>query len=346
MLISGFVGQSYLYYQQKSAENSRNAAIISIFLFLFIVLYGYFRLAHNPTTFIDKKIRIVQCNISQENKNNHSLAFENFKKHLADSKHESKIDFIIWPEASIPYLYRENFKQLHDYLRSPLKESEHLLAGAVRKDMRTQEVYNSAVIINHKGENVANYDKSRLLPFGEYVPFREYVPFQSIASEIGDFDVGKGADIFEVSGVKIIFAICYEIVFPNGFIPRETGKNKLSHPRSSADLIVNVTNDGWFGFTNEPFQHLQISRTRAIETGLPLARATNYGISAVFDPCGREIARVPINQSGVIDVNIPGKMYSLFYNLEQRILFFLLFIIALLSLFPPFLKKKTIIREN
>jgi apolipoprotein N-acyltransferase len=138
-----------------------------------------------------------------------------------------------------------------------------------------------------------------LVPFGEYVPFREYLPFQSIASDIGDFDRGEKAPVIELDGVKIVFAICYEIAFPNFRKGRD------------ADIIVNATNDGWFGFTTEPFQHLQIARARAIETGLPLIRATNYGISAVFDPCGRELARVPINEAGIIEINIPKKILIL-----------------------------------
>jgi apolipoprotein N-acyltransferase len=310
LLISGFLGQSFLYYELKDPNKAKTSAIVSIFIFAAMALFGYVRLANNPTTFIDKKIRIIQCNIPQKNKNDHNLAFQNFKEHLLRSRHESKIDLILWPEASIPYLYHENFKQLHDYLKSFLLESEHLLTGAVRKNLRSQKVYNSVVLINHRGENIGNYDKSRLLPFGEYVPFRKYVPFRSIASAVEDFDVGERAKIFEVGGVKIIFAICYEIVFPNGFIPEETGAGRFFRRSCQADLIVNLTNDGWFGFTTEPFQHLQITRARAIETGLPVARATNYGVSAVFDPCGRELAQIPINQSGILDINIPRKIHG------------------------------------
>jgi apolipoprotein N-acyltransferase len=298
LLISGFFGLAFLNYQTNDLKKCRNSAIISVSLFLFIVFFGCLRLAKNPTQFTDKKIRMVQCNISQKNKNNSYFAFLNLKEHLARSTHNSRLDFVIWPEVAVPYLYRENFTQLHNYLKSPLADGEYLLTGAVRKDLSTAKIYNSVVVIDHDGKNVANYDKSRLLPFGEYVPFRQYIPFQSIASDIGDFDVGKKTNVIGINGTKIIFAICYEIVFPIDLI---------SHKR--ADLIINITNDGWFGFTSEPFQHLQISRARAIETGLPMVRATNYGISAVFDPYGREIARVPIDQAGIIEINIPQKAH-------------------------------------
>jgi apolipoprotein N-acyltransferase len=307
MLIAGFLGQSFLYYRLKDTDRSRNSAIISILLLLFMVLYGYFRLARNPTIFTDKRIRLVQCNISQKDKNDSQRSFSDLKKHLVCSGHESKIDLIIWPEASIPYLYHENFKQLHDYLRSQLKESEYLLAGAVREDRRTKKIYNSAIAINHRGENIAIYDKMRLVPFGEYIPFRKYLPFKTIASDIGDFDRGELAKILEIGSIKVVIAICYEIIFPHGLITVETDGDNHG---SKADLIVNLTNDGWFGYTSEPFQHLQIARARAVEAGVPLARATNNGITTVFDSYGREIVKMPIDQHGIIDVNVPARARS------------------------------------
>jgi len=294
MLISGFGGMAFVCHQSGNKRDFKKYATFSGSLFLFIVSFGSYRLSVNKTEFTDKKIRIVQGNILHEKKQDHSLNFQNLTTHLNLSQHNSPVDFIVWPEASIPYLYKEDFTQLHDYLKSPLSYGEHLLAGAVRRDLSSGNVYNSVVAINHYGNNVANYDKSRLLPFGEYIPFRKYLPFPSIASDIGDFDVGNGINVFDINGTKIIFAICYEIVFPDRFSGIK-----------NADLIINVTNDGWFGFTTEPFQHLQISRARAIETGLPLVRAVNYGISAVFDPYGREIARIPIEQPGVVEINIP-----------------------------------------
>jgi apolipoprotein N-acyltransferase len=306
MLISGFLGLSFVQYKANDRGKSKNSGIISVILFFFIVFFGYHRLVNNETVFTEKRIRIVQCNIPQKHKGNPHLALVNLQQHMDKSQHDSKLDLIVWPEASVPYLYRENFESLNHRLKSFLDEGEYLLAGAVRKDSFTKKIYNSVIVINHEGQNVASYDKSRLLPFGEYVPFRRYIPFESIAGDIGDFDFGNSANVFEINGLRIIFAICYEIAFPQGAMPKGLHSNK------EADLIVNITNDGWFGFTTEPFQHLQISRSRAIETGLPLVRATNYGISAIFDAYGREIARIPIEQSGIIDARIPKKTHCPF----------------------------------
>jgi apolipoprotein N-acyltransferase len=300
LLISGWLGLAFLHHKSGNLKRSRIFAGIAAFLFLFLLLFGYARLACNPTKFTDQKVRIVQANISQKDKGNRSLAFQNLNKHLELSRHNSRVNFVIWPEASIPYLYKENFTQLHDYLKSILQNNEeHLIAGGIRQDLSSEKIFNSTIVLDHTGKNIAIFDKRRLLPFGEYIPFRDYIPFQSIASDIGDFDPGEKPNIVNINGLKVAFAICYEIVFSDVFASSE-----------EKDAIINVTNDGWFGFTTEPFQHLQISRARAIENGVPLLRATNYGISAVFDAYGREIARIPINQAGAIEINIPERTKS------------------------------------
>jgi apolipoprotein N-acyltransferase len=304
LCISGYSGLSFLLYKNGNFNKSTIYAIVAVLIFLIMTLFGYIRLANNPTRFTDKKIKIVQANISQKNKNNHNYAFLNLKKHLELSRCNSQADFVIWPEASVPYLYREDRTQLHDYLKSILNVGECLIAGAVRQDLLSEKIHNSAVVIDHTGKNIAIFDKRRLLPFGEYIPFRKYIPFQSIAADIDDFAPGTKSNVIEVNGVKIGLAICYEIVFSNAFVSEEK--------KEPADMIVNITNDGWFGFTTEPFQHLQISRARAIENGMPLLRSTNYGISAVFDSCGREIARIPINEAGIIETSVPRKTNTVF----------------------------------
>ncbi|MDR0555799.1 MAG: apolipoprotein N-acyltransferase [Holosporaceae bacterium] len=301
LLISGFLGESLWNYMARRWESAKKSALLAVIIFLFLVLFGHFRLVNNPTKFTDKKVIVVQGNIQHEQKSASAFAYPNLRKHLNLSRHESKVDLIVWPEASVPYLYHENFTKLHVLLKSCLADGEHLLTGVVRKDQCTEDFYNSVVVINSSGENVAKYDKIHLLPFGEYIPFR--IPlFHAIASEIDDFTFGQLSNLIEVGDLKIILAICYEIVFS-----RRLG-TAATIDFSKADVIVNVTNDGWFGYTTEPFQHLQISRARAIETGLPVVRATNVGISAIFDPCGREISRVPMNQAGAFESPIPQKI--------------------------------------
>jgi apolipoprotein N-acyltransferase len=327
IVIASFGGVACVFYETKDKKNMLIASSVSLFLFFFIVIFGLYRLHFNKTEYTNYRARIVQCNISQIEKMNHDLSLQNLKKHIAYSKHDSKMDFIIWPEAAIPYLYHEEFSQLHEYLKSPLKIGEYLISGAVRKDLPTANIHNSAVIIDHLGRNVCNYDKVRLVLFGEYIPFRKYIPFQSIASDIGDFDVGRSPSVIEIKGLKIIMAICYEAAFPSDLIIFQ---------KKRADIIINLTNDAWFGFTSEPFQHLQIVRARAIECGLPLIRSTNYGISAAFDPYGREIKRIPINCAGFMDCFIPRKISDTPYNRLGDSVFFFFIMISLIYSFRRF----------
>jgi apolipoprotein N-acyltransferase len=290
-----------------------------------MIAFGAWRLAINGTKFTGHTVRIVQCNLSQKEKQNKALSLQNLKKHASLSKSDAKIDLIIWPEAAIPYLYHKQLSELHDFLRIPLKPGAHLLTGAVRQELETSKIYNSVVVINHLGQNVTNSDKIHLVPFGEYVPFRKVLPFQSIANDIGDFDVGLAPGLIELSGLKIVPAICYEAIFPLEFLPKDGD--------GDADVVVNVTNDAWFGFTSEPFQHLQIVRARAVELGIPVIRATNYGISAMFDPCGREIGRVPINQAGILDSHVPCKLPITPYRRHGDLVFWLMILLSFFLIF-------------
>ncbi|MDR1375649.1 MAG: apolipoprotein N-acyltransferase [Holosporaceae bacterium] len=326
VLISCLLGCSYVFHKKKDPENSRKSLLGALFLVLFLIVFGFYRLHWYRTEFTNYNVRIVQCNISQMDKINQNLSFKNLNRHVALSWHNRRIDFVIWPEASVPYLYHEQFAQLHSHLKSPLKIGEYLIAGAVRKDLLTSNVYNSAVVINHLGENIYNYDKIRLVAFGEFLPLRKYIPFESfssIASDIGDFNVGSAPKLLEINGLRIVMAICYEAAFPLEFIP--SGQR--------GDVILNLTNDGWFGPTSEPFQHLQIVRARAIEIGLPLIRAANYGISAVFDPLGREIGRIDFNKSGFLDCRVPRSILETPYGKFGDLLFFVFLMIGLIYAF-------------
>jgi apolipoprotein N-acyltransferase len=311
ILMAALLGASYAFYRKKDAKNAQTSAIIAAALLLCMMIFGVWRLSCHKASSTGYRVRIVQCNLFQKEKNDHQLSMQNLKAHLhystdsndgfADSDAKA-CDFVIWPEAAIPYLYNEKLDYLHEMLKRPLTVGSFLIAGAIREDLRTAKIYNSVVVINHRGENVANYDKRLLVPFGEYIPFRRFVPkiFQSIASGIGDFDVGDGPRSITVNGLNIAMEICYEAVFPRQFDPAD----------GDIDLILNITNDAWFGFTSQPFQHLQIVRVRAVEEGVPLIRATNFGVSAIFDPYGREISRIDINTAGAVEVQIPKKIPS------------------------------------
>jgi apolipoprotein N-acyltransferase len=153
---------------------------------------------------------------------------------------------------------------------------------------------------NGKGQLIATYDKAHLVPFGEYLPFDKVlgaIGFKKLTQGLGSFASGpKSRPLLQVPGLPPVAGlICYEVLFPGHVVDRS----------AQAGLIINVTNDGWFGDTTGPRQHFHQTRVRAVEEGLPVIRAANNGISAIIDPFGRVRAVIGLNVKGVIDGRLP-----------------------------------------
>ena len=308
LIVSSFFGIG-LYWYKKNSKKCFWSILSVCCLLILLYIFGFTRIFSNSEKFTNYKIRCVQGSILQKNKMNKNLSARNLDLYLNLSRMKSNYDnwssdFIIWPEASIPYLFTDESVVLRQKLSEIVPIDGYLITGAVRKDSTSGSIYNSVVVLDQFGKNIANYDKKRLVPFGEYIPFRNLIPkvFAPIANSIGDFDIGKGSNIMELKGLRIAFAICYEAIFPGEFVSED------------ADVIVNVTNDAWFGHTSELVQHLSIVRARSIEEGIPLIRVTNFGISAVFDAYGRKVDFLKTDDVGVIDCYVPKKAGKTFYR--------------------------------
>jgi apolipoprotein N-acyltransferase len=147
---------------------------------------------------------------------------------------------------------------------------------------------------------LAVYDKLHLVPFGEFLPYQglmEKLGFEQLTRVRGGFIAGSVRHVLPVPGVPpALPLICYEAIFPG----EVAGRNERP------GWIVNLTNDGWFGISTGPYQHLEQSRMRAIELGLPLVRSANTGISAVIDPVGRTVASLGLGIEGILDANLPA----------------------------------------
>jgi len=184
-----------------------------------------------------------------------------------------------------------------------LPEQTLLLTGAIRladpNSPTESGVYNSIYVIDHAGSIRAVYDKVHLVPFGEYLPFEdvlERIGLQTLTEQRGGFLAGDRHRLIAMPGApSALPLICYEIIFPG----------ELASVDQRPGWIVNVTNDGWFGISSGPYQHLQQSRVTAIEEGVPVARAANTGVSAVIDPVGRMVASLPLGREGVLDAPLP-----------------------------------------
>ena len=208
----------------------------------------------------------------------------------------SSPDFVIWPETAFAGLPSQNRKLLADTVRAATNSDGFLLTGMPRFNAASQPL-NSAFLFDHQGGVRGVYDKQHLVPFGEYVPYRSWLPFLDIIAGPADFVVGPQNRPLSVPGVgQVQMLICYEVIFAGRVIDRQ----------NRPDVMVNVTNDAWFGATIGPWQHLYQAQMRAVEEGVPLLRAANTGISAVFDGFGRQRGSIPLGVRGYLDIAIPS----------------------------------------
>ena len=197
-----------------------------------------------------------------------------------DGEVASSPELIIWGEVSYAGRLLDDLPALRPRLREATQNQAGLILGSLRRDEAGQH-YNSAFLLNADGDVTAHYDKRFLVPWGEFVPFRKMFPFVDKLAPGGDFGRGTEATILPFTRangkvVKIAPLICYEIIYP--FNTRKISQD--------ADVIVNITNDAWFGDSLGPQQHFAMARMRAAETGLPVIRVANTGISAVIHPDG------------------------------------------------------------
>jgi apolipoprotein N-acyltransferase len=163
---------------------------------------------------------------------------------------------------------------------------------------------------------VARYDKWRLVPGGEFLPFErllEPLGFRKVVTVPGSFAAGPGPVSLAIPGAPDAgFGICYEAIFPDYFVD----------PMKRPGWLVNVTNDGWFGNSTGPYQHLAQARLRTIEQGLPMVRAANTGMSAVIDPYGRILSSLPLGAEGVVDMGLPQSLPPTFFADYGELIFF------------------------
>jgi apolipoprotein N-acyltransferase len=261
---------------------------------------------------------VVQPNISQDEKwreDNARQIFDRLKILSASPGKGGALGVpthIIWPESAVPFLIDES-PVARQELAVLLQGRATLFTGALRRDPNQRDaqgepaVHNSIIVFDGYGQVAGHYDKWRLVPGGEFLPFEwllEPLGFRKVVTVPGSFQAGPGPVTVTVPGAPAAaLLVCYEIVFPQKLVSRD----------QRPSWIVNVTNDGWFGRSTGPYQHLAQAQLRAIEQGLPIVRAANTGISAVIDSYGRLRERLPLGSSGVIDARLPAALPATLY---------------------------------
>lgn len=281
-----------------------------------VAAYGTVRTADYPAyekTGSSFSIGVLQANIAQEvkwAKKAREYTFLTYEK-LGKQAVDQGAQLLVWPETSVPVL----FGTAHPATARPGRISRRLrvpmLVGApsTRTADGVERFFNSAFLLKSSSIEY-RYDKIHLVPFGEYMPFSGWLPLgPGIASREGDYSPGEKMTVMTVPGCPpFSVLICYEVVFPS------IARMALN---SGARMLMNMTNDAWFGSTAAPYQHLNMARLRSIENRAWLIRCANTGVSAAFDPAGRLVESVPLNEEGFFVVNVPsqahaGSVYSRF----------------------------------
>jgi apolipoprotein N-acyltransferase len=294
-------------------------------LFLLLWIGGAVRLGFaDYDTVPGVRLRLVQASTPQSEKYVPRYVARNWQRLIALSAAPAAIPptHIIWPEAAPPFVLTRQPDAMAQVAQLTAR-GRVLLTGDVRIDEtgESPRFYNSFDMFGRDGRLIAESDKFHLVPFGEYLPFESELTalgITQIAGGPGGFSEGPGPRTFEVPGAPPVTPlICYEVIFPGAV----TGM-----PRPG--WLVNMTDDSWFGPEAGPRQHLLIARVRAIEEGLPIARAANSGISAVIDPYGRVRAHLDLGLRDVLDADLPVALPPTLYSRYGGVIVWLLMIIC------------------
>ena len=294
---------------------------------LCLLVLGMLRTPDGPAPTTGQVARIVQPNVPQAEKWRPDLINRNMRWLLELSEAPvdptAAPDLVIWPETSVvPQVVQR--PDLLAEIMARLPGDAPLVVGTQRPEERADgrlDWYNSLFVVAESGEVLSVYDKHHLVPFGEYLPLQdllEAIGIRQLAGRSGGFASGPGPQIVTAPGAPRFAAlICYEAVFPAA-IPA------ASAAAGRPDLLIQITNDAWFGDSGGPWQHLAQARFRAIEQGLPFLRSANTGVSAAIDPYGRVTASLSLGERGYLDAAVPAPLPPTPYVLYWDSAFWLL----------------------
>ena len=309
LVLSNTVIAGFLFNYFRRAGIAFLAACIAV-----VLMYGFWRpeqIRNVESRTEPLTVGIIQGNIAQNEKWDASFKdvtigrYELFS--LESVKDTPKPDLIFWPESAMPFFYGLDEKLTPEVNGIVQKMGKPLLFGSLglaNVDGKAH-LLNRAYLVDQNAHIRGAYAKQHLVPFGEYVPYSDLLFFVNHIA-VGDIDFIPGQD----SGPLLLgerpigVLICYEAIFPD--ISRAT-------VRKGAQVLMNMTNDAWYGDTGGPYQHLEIARLRAIEFRVPLVRAANTGVSAAFDATGLELGRLALNTAGFLNCTVHPMPYLSFY---------------------------------
>jgi apolipoprotein N-acyltransferase len=251
-------------------------------------------------------VGVVQGNMGQDQKWDPEYRratlerYEGLSREIAGAPGGKPPALLLWPETSMPFYAQDPSPLQHRVARLARELGSSIAFGAPAyvREKDGVSYRNSVFLMGSQGELVGRYDKVHLVPFGEYVPFGNYLPFvKKLVQGAGDFT--RGTDVAPIVGPgplpRLGPLICFEVIFP---------ELSRTHAQSGAQLLIVVTNDGWFGDTPGPYQHLAFAAWRAAENRLPLVRAANTGVSAAFDCQGRLLTATRLGETTAFKIEL------------------------------------------
>jgi apolipoprotein N-acyltransferase len=260
-----------------------------------VFAWGYYRLDYiNQDHGPDLKIGVVQGSIPQDTKwRIVPLSVERYTSMTRSLAQKDSLDLIIFPETALPFrlFRRADSLYFHQIAALAREVSTPLLVGSLESTQSNSKLFNRAFLFNTQGQIAGSSDKVHLVPFGEYLPFPWFFQYmEGLTAESGIFDPGERHKILHLPDKDVTFGvfICYESIFPD--ITRQL-------TQLGARFLINTTNDAWFGQSAAPYQHFSMAVLRAVETGRPVIRAANTGISGVISPSGAILHTTPLFES-------------------------------------------------
>jgi apolipoprotein N-acyltransferase len=300
---------------------------LTVLVLVTVTGYGWVRLKdiryhmkHSPSI----RVALVQGNIDQSQKWDPA----NFRKTLSIYQELSEkaagktVDLIVWPETAVPGYYVPDLVDSQVVRSVANRVGTPIVFGSLSYDRQgtRYRTFNSAFLVSPGEEEIFRYDKIHLVPFGEYVPLKPLMPFvDKLVEGIGEFSAGKEHTLFSTPKALCGVLICYEVIFP---------RYACAYARKGANVLVNITNDAWFGKTGATYQHLSLAAFRAVETRLPLIRAANTGVSALVSPTGKITAQTTVFIKTFLTGSVPIFCEPTFFVHYRRMFDFLCAVIV------------------
>jgi len=325
----------FLFFQKKI--DLKNVFFTLFFLLIFIINYSYgiFKLNNNNYRYNQEiNVKIISPNFSLKDYNINTEEFQIKRLIKISNPEKDKTTLFIWPEGIFYQSYLEDIKKYKNLFKDKFSKKHLIILGVNnfthQNDLADQKYFNSLVVLDYNLEIVDLYNKINLVPFGEFLPYEKFlskIGLKKITPGYSSFSPGDSRTLINLGdkfNEKLILPlICYEIIYPA----------KIKEKNQFPDLVVNISEDAWFGKSIGPYQHFTKAIYRSIEEGVFIARSANKGISAFLDPNGRVLKSLNTGESGNIEVKFPYfHELTLFSQHGNKIFFLIIFMYIFLTL--------------